>query len=279
MTSSVAALIARALEIDRSLRFADMDEIVALLRPFVVGAALLGPADGLVVVQFRSGPGANPSGLALLGIDGRVRWQLHDELEPGIALSPDGRHVLASWQSIPGQAELVAVPLDGSPVVSLASTSIVARDGLAVAPDGHKIAWSTCRAAPVVSAIDAAGRFVPVLTKEAGDVVAISAIPGSRDLAVVSGRTGRPRLWVMDPAGERSPRQIDVGDHDASAVAISPDGARFAVSLPGVGIGTGALRGGALRILTDHPVDEAPCFTSAGDAVVFTRRSAVGPRR
>jgi dipeptidyl aminopeptidase/acylaminoacyl peptidase len=80
----------------------------------------------------------------------------------------------------------------------------------------------------------------------------------------------------MDPAGERPPRPIDIAGHDASAVAISPDGARFAVSLPGVGLGIGALRGGALRVVTDHAADDAPCFTSAGDAVVFTRRGPGG---
>jgi hypothetical protein len=274
----VAAIIARALEIDRSLRFADMDDIVALLQPPGMEAIwVLGPADGPVVVQFRGGPVASPAGLAMVGADGQLRWQLHDALEPGIALAPDGRHVLASRQSIPGQAELVAVPLDGSPVVSLASTGIAARDGLAVAPDGRQLAWSTCRPAPVVSGIDGTSRFVPVLTKEGDDVLALARIPGGRDLAVVSGRTGRPRLWVMDPAGQRPPRPIAVGDHDPGDVAVSPDGARFAVSLPGAGIAIGPLHGGGEpRMLTDHPDDEAPCFRAAGDAVVFTRRGAGG---
>jgi Tol biopolymer transport system component len=235
---------------------------------------VLGPADGPAIVQFRNGPSSSLAGLAMIGLDGRVHWQLQAVLEPGIALSPDGRHVIASRQSIPGQTELVGVPLDGSPAISLASTGIAARDGLAIAPDGKQLAWSTCHPTPAVASIDAAGRFAPALTQESDDVIALAAIPGGRDLAVVSGRTGRPRLWVMDPAGERPPRPIEIGEREPNNVAIAPDGERFAVSLPGAGIGIGSLHGGgALRMVTDQPGDDAPCFRRAGDAMVFTRHA------
>ncbi|HEU4730480.1 MAG TPA: hypothetical protein VFT22_21425, partial [Kofleriaceae bacterium] len=240
---------------------------------------VLGSGNDPVVVQFTTSPAANAYGLALVGPDGQSRWRLPDDLEPGIAMAPGGRHVLASRQSIAGHADLVAVPLDGSPVVSLATPGIAAHDGLAVSPDGKKLAWSTCRAAPVVFAIDASDQLVPALAKENGDVLGFSTIPGSRDLAVVSARTGKPRLWQMDPAGERPPRLIPLGDREPGEVAVSPDGARFVVAIPGAGIGVAALAGGELRMLTDHPGDAAPSFRAAGAAVMFTRRGGDGIAR
>ena len=56
--------------------------------------------------------------------DGSVRWQSSDDFEAGIALSPDGRYVLASRHAIPGEVQLVAVPVDGGDAVPLSSTGI-----------------------------------------------------------------------------------------------------------------------------------------------------------
>ncbi|HET7506397.1 MAG TPA: hypothetical protein VFK02_35500, partial [Kofleriaceae bacterium] len=240
---------------------------------------ILGLAEGPVVVQYTASPAANAYGLALIDLEGHVRWKLPDDLELGVAMAPGGRHVLASRQSIPGHADLVAVPLDGSSVVSLAAPGVAAHDGLAVSPDGKRLAWSTCRAEPVVFAIDSRGQLVPALAKENDDVLGLAAVPGARDLAVVSARTGKPRLWLMDPVGERAPRLIPLGDREPSELAFSSDGARFVVAIPRAGIGIASLAGGELRMLTDHPGDAAPSFRAGDAAVMFTRRGAGGIAR
>jgi Tol biopolymer transport system component len=241
---------------------------------------LVGRADGPAVAQVGSALASTPSAVLVFDAGGRLRHQLHDDFEPALALTPDGRHVLASRKSIPGQVELVAIPLDGSPVVSLASTGVAARDGLDVSPDGRRIAWSTCHPVPRLTGIDAAGRAFPTLTGEGADAIAIARIPESGDLAVVSSRTSRPLLWVMDPSGARPPRRITPLDRDVHDVAISGDGTRFAVSLPGTGIGVGTLRGEPnLRVVTDNPGDGSPWFRKAGDDVVFARPAPDGTRQ
>ena len=53
----------------------------------------------------------------------------------------------------------------------------------------------------------------------------------------------RPTLWVMDSLGERAPRAVDIGDRIPRDVTVSPDDARFALSVAGTGIAVGALRG------------------------------------
>jgi Tol biopolymer transport system component len=233
-------------------------------------------SDGTVVVELGSSVTEGPSGLAVFAADGSLRWQLREELLPGLAWSPDGRHVIVSRQVHAGQAELIAAPLDGSPIVSLASTGIAARDGFDISRDGTRIAWSTCGQTPRVSALDDANRYVATLTKEEADVTGIAAMPG-RELLVTSQRTGRLELWVMDATGEQAPRRVDVGDRTPREAAVSPDGARFAMSVAGAGIGVGALHGDVgFRMITDHGGDTAPVFRKAGDAVVFTRHAPDG---
>jgi Tol biopolymer transport system component len=266
---------------------------------------MLERGDGAVIAQLNSGASGDPSGLVMFAADGSLRWQIREEVLPGVAWAPDGRHVIASRQSIAGQAELIALAVDragaagaragaagdragaagdragaagaDSPIVSLASTGVAPRDGLDVSRDGTRIAWSTCGQTPRVSLIDAAGRYVATLTREEADVNGIARMPGGRDLLVVSQRTGRQRLWVMDSAGERPPRQLDIGERSPREATVSPDGARFAAVVPGAGIGVGNLRGDTgFRMLTDQSGDDAPCFRKAGDALVFNRHHPDG---
>ena len=233
--------------------------------------------DGAVFAQLNSGAAEYPSGLAWFTADGVLRFHLREETEPGLAWAPDGRHVIASRQALAGQAELIAVPLDGSPIASLAASGVAARDGFDITRDGTKIVWSTCGQTPRVTAIDARGGSVATLTKEEADVNAIAGIPGGRELAVVSKRTGAHRLWVMDSGDEHPPRAIDIGERTPRDVAVSPDGARFALTVPGTGIFVGSLRGDVhLRLVADHPGDNAPCFRKASDAVAFTRHGPAG---
>jgi Tol biopolymer transport system component len=240
---------------------------------------LVASPDGTVVAQLSQRTAAAPSTLALFGEDGAVRWQVHDEAyPPGLVLLPG--HVIGSRLSPSGQAELVAIPLAGPPIVSLASTSIDARDGIDVSGDRTRIVWSNCRQTLRVSAVDAAGRLVPALSKQEEDIALAAWIPGGRELVVMSDRTGKAQLWVTDSDSARAPRPLPIGDRTPVGLAVSPDATRFAVSVSGAGIGVGGLRGSpGFHMLTDDPGDSAPCFRKTGDAVVFTRAGAGSTRQ
>jgi Tol biopolymer transport system component len=234
--------------------------------------------DGSLAVSHTQNSGTHAGGLAIYPLDGPIRWLLHADLEEGFAATPDGRHLLAIRTHGTGAAELLDVPVDGSPVTPLLETGIVGGHGLALSSDGRRIAWSTCRPVLGYSAVDAAGNLAPVLSEADSDVASVAPVPRSTALAVVSMRSGSPRPWVLDVAGKAAARELPTlaGDDDAAEIAVSADGERYVVATSR-GLMVGNLHGeAAVRAVTTNGEDMAPSFRVDGARVVFTRRGADG---
>ena len=261
-----------------------MDGATSALLPLALPAGLRASwvatsPDGRIVAHVNRGDPDAPLGLAVFAPGGQLARQIDVALEPAMAIAPDGAHLLASRKIFGGNAELVAIPLDGEPIRSLAETGITARDGLAISRDADRLAWSTCHAVARISAVTPDGTITPVLDDEQADAIAFAAVPGSSKLAVVSNRTGELGLWLVDRADpRRSPQRVATGDHPVRDVALSPDGTRFAVVIEAGGIGVGQLAdaGATFQRRTDNANDTAPSFSHDGRTVVFTRWLASG---
>src|SRR5262249_37515300 len=98
--------------------------------------------DGRLLVLFADG--GPTGGLALYEELRLVRWLYHGGPDAALGLAPGERFALVANQRPVGGAELLGVPLDGSPVVSLLDRQVAAAKGIAVSPDGRTLVWSTC---------------------------------------------------------------------------------------------------------------------------------------
>lgn len=234
-------------------------------------------SDGALVANLPifEATDSNHSSVRLFGADGRTRPLLEGNLDEVIALSPDQRHILTTRTLAASSAELVDVPLDGSPVTSLASTGVSARKGLSFSRDGKHLAWSTCAEQPQVVRFDAHGKISGSLE---GDLVApssLAALPGGALVGVVCARAGKPAPWITSLNNDVPPRPIPVGALSVREMAVSADGARFAIVASGSGIYVGSLTGDpALHQVTSDKLDSDPEFYAGGAALAFTRRSA-----
>jgi hypothetical protein len=255
----------------------------AVLRAYDGAAGAIAPltqelSDGSLVGSFGDTSGLHLGGIAVASATG-LRWLLRSDLDEVLAVSPDGRHVITSRSTAANEDELVDVPLDGSPVVSLSATGIVAHKGFAATADGKKVAWSTCKAVPHLTPVGTDARLPTTLKTAELDLVSFAAIPGSQDIAAIATRRGPRELWILDIAGQAPPRAIPVCRLPLREIAVSPDGSRFVVAVEGSGLHVGALRGDpALRRVTSDPSDVAPGFRKGGAQIVFTRQVDGRPR-
>ncbi len=235
-------------------------------------------ADGSLLGSFGDASGLHLGGLAITG-DGGVRWLLRSDLDEVLALSPDGRHVIASRSTAANQDELIDVPLDGSPVASLSATGIVAHKGFAASVDGKRVAWSTCKAVPHLTPVDADAHLPTALKTAELDLVSFAAVPGTQDIAAIATRRGPRELWILDIAGQAPPRAVPIGRLALREIAVSPDGSRFVVAVEGSGLHVGSLRGDpSLHRITSDPTDVAPGFRHGGAEIVFARQVDGHPR-
>jgi dipeptidyl aminopeptidase/acylaminoacyl peptidase len=234
-------------------------------------------SDGsLVAAMLHQANDAGVGGVAVFTSDRPPRWLLESTVSEVLAVTPDERHVLAA-RPTPTGVELIDVPLDGSPITSLATSGVDARQGVALSRDGTHVTWSACREMPELVGIDARSRTLRALGGDLPGPSSIAFIPGTSDLAVVSVRTGKRKPWIVALSGDAPPRAIPIGDATVGEIAVSNDGTRFVVSLPGKGLRVGSLRGDpALRAITDDPFDGSPAFRAGDASVVFSRRRPDG---
>jgi len=182
---------------------------------------------GSEVVAYPTGPGAEHSRPAGLGVVEAARWM------------PDGRRVLVAAREPSGRTRLHSLSLeDGAPPVALGEaydsrSPAWAREGvpLAVSPDGRFAAI----------ALAAGGlRLVPL------DGSAGRDLPGARGDLPIRWASGPGRLYVYEPgelparvyaldlASGRRDVVVEIEPHDSSgvygidSVALTPDGGSYA---------------------------------------------------
>ena len=214
-------------------------------------------------------------GVAVLRTDAPPRWLVKQPMKETLALTPDGKHVLAARDQLTG-VELMDLPLDGSPPTSLAAAGIDAREGLDVSRDGAHLVWSSCREVPQLVTVEGSDPTFRPTRMDIDGPSSMVAIPNRPEMLVVSTRAGKAAPWIV-PLGGGAPRALAVGKVTPSEIAASQDGSRFVVAVPDHGLQVGSLAGDpALRPLTTDGLDSAPAFRFGDRQVVFTRRRPDG---
>jgi len=184
--------------------------------------------------------------------------------EEVLAVSPDRKQLIFARQG-PNSQELVAVPLLGGTPVSLAESGITPGKGFAYSPDGRRVVWSTCKSsANVVPLSEDAGA-----TPQAWEDTDSAALPDGK-LALISGRDGTAKPWIIDPSGVDAPRSFEV--RGAAGIGASPDGKKLAVAAPAGIFLVDTTSEAIVRPLTREPGDSQPGFTADGKQLLFTRR-------
>jgi Tol biopolymer transport system component len=233
-------------------------------------------ARGTLVGLFTASGTIAIGAVGIIGRDGNVRFLVEDADGASLAVTPDGRHALTARHGLTGESELVDVPLDGSPLRSLAASGVVPQSGIALSPRGDRIAWSNCRSSLHASVVGKGGQLGPLFKTEDTDAALMAWIPGGGDFAVVSTRAGKPDLSVVDPTGDRPGRALPFPDSPPKDLAVSHDGARYAIATDR-GILVGPIVGTEpLRLVTSEATDSQPSFGSGDAKLLFTRRAADG---
>jgi serine/threonine protein kinase/Tol biopolymer transport system component len=246
--------------------------------PTVKSALTADLGDGRVLGGFtwRSASDGYVSGVVLWPAEGPPDWLYRAPIGEVLSVTSDHRHVLTS-RTTPTGIELIDVPVDGSPVTSLAATGIEAREGLGWSRDGKHVVWSACREVWHLSRTEGRGAWRPVEV-DLSDVSSVAPVPGRSEVAVVSSRAGRRELWIA-PLSGAPPRAVSIGSLSASEMALSGDARTFVVAVPDEGLHVGSLEGGPPRRLTSEPTDSSPSFRFGDKEVVFTRHSPDGRRQ
>jgi Tol biopolymer transport system component len=240
--------------------------------------------DGRVVARLLERETKLGRGLVLYGSAGGPAATLFaDDTEDAIGLYPDGRALLVPKLLATGRVELWRVPLDGTPPSLSPGNVVLPRKGLDLSRDGKQVLWSTCsteqdlavvRGTPLVAA--------QLLPKTEWTDEQPAGIPGSASrVLVVSDRSGKRQLWVLDVEGKErdAARRLPAGDLEAAAPTVSPDGRFVAFTAIGKGIHVVSLDGdGEVRRLTSGADDTSATFSHDGASVYFATRSAGGKR-
>ena len=236
-------------------------------------------SDGRLVAIFDPSAHSHVTGLALLSEREDAVWLLRGEIEEVLALTPDEKSAITARVTAMNTEELVAVPLDGSPVQSLAGSGIPVGKGLDLSRDGRRVTWSTCRSTPMIMEVTASG-FGRSIADDESDSMALAAIPGSSRIAILSQRSGTQQPWIADIDGRAPARMLPIAPVDPIEIAVSGDGARFAVATLDQGIYVGNVDGDvAVRRLTDHAGDTSPTFRFGDREILFTRLAPDGKSR
>ena len=243
-------------------------------------AHLIELVDGALLVEFGRTGDSQSGGLVILGGPGGERWLTHDDLDEVLVLAPGGHDAIGARTTAMNTEELIDVPLDGSPIREMPFGGSRIGKGLDISHDGQHVVWSTCRFAPDLVRLDAGSGGVSVIGDDELIPSALASIPRTRTVAIISELSGTPLPCIVDLAGQAPVRTIATGAVRARDIAVSSDGARFAISTVDDGIYVGRLIGGPeLRRITTSPMDSSPSFRFGNKDVLFTRVLEDGQRR
>jgi serine/threonine-protein kinase len=237
--------------------------------------------DGRVVGRLLDRPTKLGRGLVLYARDGATPTPLFvDATEDAIGVVAEGSRLLVPKLLLPtSRVELWQVPLDGTAPSIVPDHLVLPTKGLDFARDGSSLVWSTCSTEQDVARLDDAGgkmQATALLPKTEWTDDQPAGIPGAPSkLVIVSDRAGRKQLWVIDLLGKEGARRLPLGDVEAAAPAVSPDGRWVAFAAVGRGIQVVALDGSSPpRQLTTGTEDGSPSFAKDGASVYFETASA-----
>ncbi len=240
-------------------------------------------ADGRVIGRLLDRPTKLGRGLVLYGASSTMSTPLYaDVTEDSLGVFPDGAHLLVPRLLLPtSRVELWEVPLDGSAPSPIADRIVAPTKGMDVARDGSIVVWSTCSTEQDVarlesSAGDKALTATPLLPKTEWTDDQAVGVPGApSQMVVVSDRAEKRQLWVVDLSGKEAARKLPLGDVEAAAPAVSPDGKWVAFTAVGKGIQVVALDGGsAPRPVTTGAEDGMATFARDGRSLYFATTPA-----
>jgi eukaryotic-like serine/threonine-protein kinase len=238
-------------------------------------------ADGRVVGRLLDRPTKLGRGLVLYGIDSATSSPLFsDATEDSIGVVPDGTRLLVPKLLVPtSRVELWQVPLDGSAPAIVPDHLVLPTKGLDFARDGSIVVWSTCSTEQDVARLEGSGdtlQAIELLPRTEWTDEQPAGIPGAPSkLVIVSDRAERRQLWVIDLLGKEGARRLPLGDLEAAAPAVSPDGKSVAFTGVGKGIFVVPLDGSTpARQLTAGSEDASASFSRDGAFVYFETSSA-----
>jgi Tol biopolymer transport system component len=159
--------------------------------------------------------------LRVIALDGSARRVIHDDDAVAyievLDWSPDGREVLATLHAADRTTRLVAVPVDGGAVRTLAAA---AAGAARFAPDGASIVYDAPpderEARRAVFLLPSTGGEPLMLAAHPTDGYAPHWLPDGSGVVFASDRGGRVGVWRLDlvegrPAGEPLPLHDDLG--------------------------------------------------------------------
>ncbi len=225
---------------------------------------------GQLVLRARD-PARRSIGIALFDPERKVdRWIYQGPVERTLALFPQRDAVLFEPMFDGESASLLVSSLDGSIEQSL--LDVHASAGVAVSPDGNRIAWSTCRAVySVLSARPDATDMTPIRANNDYSDVGPVWLPSRRSFAVVSNRGGARAIWI-EPLGEGQAKQLSTNGLAPKDLAVSPDERELCFSTRAGLYAVSVDRAESPRRLTDGPADAAPTYARDGRTIFFERR-------
>jgi len=233
-------------------------------------------AGGARLAMFHSRGDDNYASIVLVGADGTSRHVYDGVLFDAFALTPGKGSVLVSPPDAAADVgDLAVLALRGGPPEPLVGSGVHASSGVAVSPDGKRIAWSTCRGRRALARLGPGGRLLPLPLSGDWQDNDLATIPGTKHLLTLSLRTGKARPWLIDTTGVEVARMIPLPDDiEPQRLAVSSDGRLVALEMRGRGILVVPIEGGAVTWLTHDPSDVYPTFLLRD--VVFMRTAPGG---
>jgi TolB protein len=215
-------------------------------------------------------------GLEVADSDGHNPQRILESPEPILspAWSPDGRRL--AYVSYEG----------GRPGVFVQNLAAGSRDQVSAfegingapawSPDGSRLALTLSKDGnPEIYVLDLGSRALTRVTSNAAIDTEPAWAPDSRSLVFTSDRGGKPQIYRVSPGGGPERRVTFEGEYNARA-SFAPDGSRLTLVTGGRGgyrVGLLDLETGALRVLTEGPLDESPSFSPNGAMVLYATGS------
>jgi Tol biopolymer transport system component len=183
--------------------------------------------------------------LATFDAGGQLHWLYEGELDEVLAPAPDGHSVVISLVADP-RRQLAVMPLTGGKPIPVLDPSIDARKGLSATPDWSRIVWSDCTqhiGVALVRREDKAEKLIPLTEGGTWSDAEPVAVPGTRQLVVVSDRDSTAKAWLIDREAAAPPRmlsnasvtRLDVTRDRTTLIYSNDDGELWRIAIDGTG--------------------------------------------